>query len=134
MGPYCKFCNNRCFKYTEKDDLIKTDLKATCREGIIFDMNMTYSKLKDSKGNDKGWLISLNRGGNYSLCAELFKGKIIEFEIENSHLEEIIDFTKSPKDNTYYYYIEVDGKVIRHGILTLKSAKNILKNLTQLTQ
>ena len=36
--------------------------------------------------------------------------------------------------NTYYYYIEVDEKVIRHGILTLKSAKNILKNLTQLTQ
>ena len=34
----------------------------------------------------------------------------------------------------YYYYIEVDGKVIRHGLLTLKSAKNILKNLTQLTR
>lgn len=31
---------------------------------------------------------------------------------------------------TYYYYIKVDGKVIRHGLSTLKSAKNILKSLT----
>lgn len=38
MGPYCKFCGNRCFVPTNKDDIVKKDLKATCSEGIAFDL------------------------------------------------------------------------------------------------
>lgn len=48
MGPYCKFCNNRCFIPTTKDDIITTDLKATCDEGIKFDLEQ--ENIKQEKG------------------------------------------------------------------------------------
>lgn len=38
MGPYCKFCNNRCFVPTNDG------LKATCLKGVFFD-----AKLKELK-------------------------------------------------------------------------------------
>ena len=44
MGPYCKFCNNRCFAPTDKG------LKATCKKGIEFDL--LVDKLNEIK-NDK---------------------------------------------------------------------------------
>lgn len=37
MGPYCKFCGDRCFIPTSKEDKTKRDLKATCLKGIAFD-------------------------------------------------------------------------------------------------
>lgn len=40
MGPYCKFCGERCFVPTKESDLVKRDLKATCKEGIVFDENI----------------------------------------------------------------------------------------------
>lgn len=40
MGPYCKFCGDRCFIPTTKDDIITRDLKATCPEGVKFDLDM----------------------------------------------------------------------------------------------
>lgn len=39
MGPCCNFCNTRCFVPTEPGDLIKKDLKATCKDGIMFDLS-----------------------------------------------------------------------------------------------
>jgi hypothetical protein len=42
MGPYCKFCGERCFVPTTKDDIIKTDLKATCKKGVAYDLVKTF--------------------------------------------------------------------------------------------
>lgn len=38
MGPYCKFCDNRCFVYTNKG------LKATCKEGKFFELKKALLK------------------------------------------------------------------------------------------
>lgn len=41
MGPYCKFCNNRCFSYVTDEDRKKGyfyDIKANCAEGVKFDL------------------------------------------------------------------------------------------------
>ena len=53
MGPYCKFCGTRCFVPTTKDDIIKTDLKATCEEGIKFDLEMTNKETNARKKIEK---------------------------------------------------------------------------------
>ncbi len=45
MGPYCNFCGNRCFIPAPENDLVQTDLKATCREGVLFDLNKELKKL-----------------------------------------------------------------------------------------
>lgn len=102
MSPYCNYCNTRCFKPTTKDSLIKTDLEATCLEGIIHGMNSTYPKLKDQSEKPIGWLVELRRGEEYSLAAELVNGEIMPYEVPNTSLEEILDFTKGLKENTYY--------------------------------
>ncbi len=39
MGPYCNFCGTRCFIPTSENDIIKKDLKATCKDGIAFDLS-----------------------------------------------------------------------------------------------
>lgn len=44
MGPYCKFCGTRCFVPTTKDDIVKKDLKATCKEGIKFDIQQSIKE------------------------------------------------------------------------------------------
>lgn len=46
MGPYCKFCGDRCFIPTTKEDTITSDLKATCKEGKIFDIKQTMYQLE----------------------------------------------------------------------------------------
>lgn len=104
MGPYCNYCNTRCFKPTTKGSLINTDLEATCLEGIKHDMNKTYPRLINSKGHQLGWLVELRRhdGDGYSLAAELIDSKVMTYEIANTAIEEILDFTKAPGDNRYF--------------------------------
>jgi hypothetical protein len=46
MGPYCNFCGRRCFVPTVKGDIVKKDLKATCKEGIKFDLKKSKEKEK----------------------------------------------------------------------------------------
>lgn len=95
MGPYCKHCDSRCFIPTDKDDFVKTDLKATCLNGIKHDMSKTYPILKDSKGNNVGWLVELTRGEKYSLAACIGPGnKLMTYEVDNWELEERHDLTK----------------------------------------
>ena len=93
MGSYCKYCNTRCFKYTTKNSLIKTDLEATCENGIIHDMDATYPRLINTKNVHIGWLLELKRGEDFSLFAELSNGKVMEYEIKNTEFEEILKLT-----------------------------------------
>lgn len=103
MGPYCKFCGDRCFVPTSSDDLIKTDLKATCTLGIEFDLDCTFPRLFNSDKSKKlGWIQHLSRGDKYATALQLLNGKVYEYEIMISDLTEIIDFTAPPKLNTYY--------------------------------
>jgi hypothetical protein len=44
MGPYCKFCDNRCFVPTDKGDRIKSGLKATCDKGKAYDLLITIQE------------------------------------------------------------------------------------------
>lgn len=88
MGPYCNYCGTRCFKPTNAASLVKTDLEATCLEGIVHDMNKTYPKLKDQSEKTIGWLVELRRGEEYSLAAELFKGQVMTYEVSNLEIEE----------------------------------------------
>jgi hypothetical protein len=107
MGPYCKFCGERCFIPTKKSDYVTKDLKATCTKGILFDMDSTFPKLFDSKQKQIGWILDLKRhNSEYSLAAEILNNSVMEFEIRNIELEQVIDFTKSPKDNTYYRLVK----------------------------
>lgn len=105
MGPYCKFCGDRCFIPTEKNDYIKTDIKATCLEGIKFDMSSTYSELlsKDEKYL-KGWILDLRRGEEYSLAAEIIGGQVLEYEIKNNEIEEVIDLVTPSRINKRLFY------------------------------
>ena len=104
MGPYCNYCNTRCFKYTTKDSLIKTDLEPTCRDGLKHAMDCTYPRLINKQGNHIGWLVELRRHDDtgYSLAAELINGEVMPYEIANTDIEEILDFTKAPGDNRYF--------------------------------
>lgn len=104
MGPYCNYCNTRCFKPTTKDSLINTDLEATCIEGIKHDMNKTYPRLINTKGEHIGWIIELRRhdGTGHSLAAELINNEVMTYEIPNTSMEEILDFTKAPGHNRYF--------------------------------
>jgi hypothetical protein len=92
MGPYCKFCDSRCFVPTSKEDYVKTDLKATCQEGIKHDMSASFPTVRDSKGNSLGWLIELNRGEEYSMAACLHSGDVMPYEILNKDLTEVHDW------------------------------------------
>jgi hypothetical protein len=76
---------------TSKEDYVKTDLKATCLNGIRHDMSQTYATIKDSKGNGLGWLIELNRGEEYSMAACLFNGDVMPYEIKTSDLTYLMD-------------------------------------------
>lgn len=108
MGPYCNFCGARCFVPTTREDLVKTDLKATCPEGIIFDMNKTFPIIYAKDGSDSktgivyGWMVELKRGEEFSLAAQVIKGQLMEFSIRNKDLEEILDLTAAPGANYYY--------------------------------
>jgi hypothetical protein len=82
------FCTNN------KKDYIKTDLKATCLNGIRHDMTATYPTIKDSKGNAVGWLLELRRGEEYSMAACLFNGEVMPYEISNWEISEHHDLTK----------------------------------------
>ena len=93
MGPYCMYCNTRCFKYTTKDSLIKTDLEATCERGMVHDMDATYPKLYSTNNTHIGWLLELRRGEDFSLFAELSNGKIMEYEVQNTDFEEVLKLT-----------------------------------------
>ena len=47
MGPYCKFCVNRCFVPTTEEDLkngYAYSLKATCSKGMKFDAIKNQSR------------------------------------------------------------------------------------------
>lgn len=92
MGPYCKFCGNRCFVPTNKEDYVKTDLKATCKDGIVFDLNKTFPSIISKSGKVVGWMIDFNRHEEYSIGLEFINDKLMEFEIKTSDiLEERID-------------------------------------------
>lgn len=93
MGPYCNCCGNRCFVSTKNDDYIKTDLKATCKNGMINDLNKTYPKIVDKNYDTKYWLLELDRLSEYSRALEILNGQIMEFEIKNTELEEIINLS-----------------------------------------
>lgn len=55
MGPYCKFCGTRCFVPTTQEDVVKRDLKATCDEGIAFDLMKAQEEQEKSENlNNKG--------------------------------------------------------------------------------
>lgn len=101
MGPYCNYCGTRCFTPTSQLDYVKTDLRATCTDGTIHDLNMTYSRLFNSKNVHIGWLLELRRHDSegYSLALDL---DMREYEIANTDLEEILDLTAPPKLNHYY--------------------------------
>jgi hypothetical protein len=49
MGPYCKFCNNRCFVPTNEG------LRASCDDGKIFDSLIDRLKRLE-KVNDRNYL------------------------------------------------------------------------------
>lgn len=64
MGPYCRFCNNRCFvlcpdhanqkikeAYTDSKGGIK--LMATCKEGQAFEKTKTGWCFSDTKKQSK---------------------------------------------------------------------------------
>lgn len=93
MGPYCKFCDTRCFIPTEEYDYIKRDLKATCREGIIFDLTATYEPIVDKDLLLRYWLKELRRGETHSIALQLINGKIYEFEIDNKEIELILNLS-----------------------------------------
>lgn len=102
MGSYCKFCGLRCFKYTDKNSYIKTDLEATCFEGIKHDLNCTYPTLKDKKDNHIAWVIEEPRHKQWFKVVE-FKNELREFEIETNQIEEVIDLVNG---NSFYRLIK----------------------------
>lgn len=102
MGPYCMFCGDRCFVPVEDNDYIKKDLKATCEKGVIFDLDSTYTKVLNSNGEKIGWMLIRNNGENYSLILEIVNGQLLEYEVSSYRLQEIIDFTKPPKENNWF--------------------------------
>lgn len=101
MGPYCKFCETRCFKPVSKDDLVKdVDLKATCREGIIFDMSKHYKEIRNEhNGRVWGWLIELRKGEEYCLVSDFDQNV---FEVKTTELTEHINGFK----NSLHYTIK----------------------------
>lgn len=44
MGPYCKFCNQRCFVPVARLSLLSTDIRATCKEGMRHDFKTEIQK------------------------------------------------------------------------------------------
>lgn len=107
MGPYCNYCNTRCFKPTTKDSLITKDLEPTCKEGLKHAMDVTYPKLINKQNNQVGWLVELRRhdGTGHSLAAELINSQVMTYEISNHDIEEILDFLKAPGENRYFKVI-----------------------------
>jgi hypothetical protein len=96
MGPYCKFCGTRCFVPTTKDDIVKTDLKATCEEGIKFDLQMTEKENKARKSIEN----AIEQDGPYShnmislTLISLKNNKLANQLVEEYDLEELYGIQK----------------------------------------
>lgn len=105
MGPYCKFCNDRCFAPTTSHDYISKDIRATCHDGVKFDMSSEYPELIATDDKTlKGWLLELKREREYSLAVEIIGGELQEFEVRNDHIEEIIDLVSPHRAGKRRYY------------------------------
>ena len=88
MGPYCKFCGSRCFVPTTEDDYVTRDLKATCKEGVEYDMNVSFPRVVDTKGDSLGWLTRLNKeeSKGFSEIVSNYQGKLLPWEVKTSQL------------------------------------------------
>jgi len=69
---------------------------------LATDCDTVYPKLFNSTNRQIGWIKQIQRGEVYSIALEIYDCELVEYEILNTHLEEIIDFTQPPLDNLYY--------------------------------